>query len=345
MDLLYPAMEFYLQSEISRIAFAALTAVSGLIAAIIVIFQMRSATLYLINPWVMLAIYSAFVIMLLFLLGRYMVPVCLFYDRKEKAIIWVNRRFGRSGRVSIDASQIERVEFRSVAKAGGDSWSLALKTRDGSLHNVPAAGNRSYVRQSAERVARAAGVKVVSLADDGTESEGGEGRADAEPLHKRVDSPNRQPLDEDSLLITREKIDGGVRYDLGIPHWLTGAVFGFAIANLALGLFIWFRMSEEASRWASVPFLINTFIVFGVAAMLNGYKRSVEVTMDGIGSLGSVIPLNRLMDVTVRRGMIFQLNLLSDDNTITLRLTEKQAVWLKKEIEHQLWTRRAHIDK
>lgn len=77
-----------------------------------------------------------------------------------------------------------------------------------------------------------------------------------------------------------------------------------AIANLALGLFIWFRMSEEASRWASVPFLINTFIVFGVAAMLNGYKRSVEITMGGISSQGSVIPLNRLMEVTVRRGMI-----------------------------------------
>ncbi len=72
MDLLYPALEFYIQSEISRVAFAALTAVSGLIAAIIIIFQMRSATLRLIDPWLMLAIYAAFVCALLFLLGRYM---------------------------------------------------------------------------------------------------------------------------------------------------------------------------------------------------------------------------------------------------------------------------------
>ncbi|MFQ5432744.1 MAG: hypothetical protein ACE5EN_09610 [Nitrospinota bacterium] len=344
MELLFPSMDQYVSSEISRVVFGAVVVVGALLTGAVLSFSLRGSQL--VEPWLVLTVAVVLVAAIRYPLGRYIIRVNLFYDRKNSSIIWLKKGALNTRRISADVSQIDHVEFRTItAPNGRSSWAVALKMKDGSLHTVPGGRDRLQIKQSAERTARAAGVKMISTGDKELATEDGEPGYAREPLYKRIESPEQPSVKQEGLLITQEKIDGGQRYSIGIPYWVTGAILGFAAANLGLGILIWFKMSMESARWASIPFLLNTFIVFIAAAMLNSYRRSVEITRDGVRYRESLIPLDRLMDIDLYYGVVCRFRISSEDSHITLWLTEKQASWLRSEIKYQLWSRRAHIDK
>ena len=345
MELLYPSMDQYASSEISRVVFGASVVVGTLLTAAVLSFSLRGSQV--VSPWLVLTVAVALLAAIRYPLGKYIIQVNLYLDRESRSIIWLQKGALKTHRISVDMSQINQIEFQTITtQSGKSSWSVGLEMKDGSLHTLPDGGERQQIKQSAERIARAIGVKVVSRGDKEGDVDSGETESGKEPLYKRLDSPE-QPLikKDDGLLITKERTEKGQRYLIGIPYFVTGAIVGFAVANLGLGLLIWFRMSIDIARWASIPFLLNTFIVFVAAAMLNSYKRSLEISGEGLQHKESLIPLNQLMDIDIRYGIVCRLLISSQDNSITLWVTEKQAAWLRSEIKHQLWSRRAHLDK
>ena len=345
MELLYPSMDQYVSSEISRVVFGGSVVVGTLLTAAVLSFSLRGSQV--VEPWLVLTVAAILITAIRYPLSRYIIHVNLFLDRENKSIIWLQKGALKTRRISVDLSQINHIEFQTVTQQGSkSSYSVALEMKDGSLHTLPGGGERLQLKQSAKRIAKAVGVKMVSRVDKEAAVENGENENGQEPLYKRLDSPE-QPLikKDDGLLITKERVKTGQRYSIGIPPWVTGAIVGFAVANLGLGILIWFRMSIDIARWASIPFLLNTFIVFVAAAMLSSYKRSLEITSDSLRHKESLIPLDKLMDIDIRYGIVCRLQISSPDSSITLWVTEKQAAWLRSEIKHQLWSRRAHLDK
>ncbi len=343
MELLYPSMDRYVSSEIARVVFGAVVVVSALLTGAVLSFSLRGSRL--VEPWLVLTVAVFLVAAIRYPLGRHIIRVNLFHDRENGSIIRLEKGALTTRRISVDVSRIDHVEFRTItAPNGRSSWSVALQMKDGSLHAVTDGGDRLEVKQSAERTARAAGVKMVSTGDKEIAADEGEPGIAREPLYKRLES-QEQPVVKEGLLITREKVDGGHRYSIGMPYWVTGSILGFAAANLGLGVLIWLKMSMEIARWASILFLLNTFIVFIAAAVLHTYRRSIEITRDGVRHRESLIPLDTLMDIDIRCGVVCRLRISSEDARITLWLTEKQAAWLRMEIRYQLWSRRAHIAK
>ena len=337
-------MDQYVSSEISRVVFGAAVVVGTLITGAVLSFSLRGSQL--VAPWLVLTVAVVLIAAIRYPLGKYIIRVNLYYDRDKSTIIWLKKGAFNTRRISVDPSQINHVEFQTITTSSGkSSYSVALQMKDGALHTLPDGGDRREVKQAAERTARAAGVKLISTGDKEAATEEGETENTKEPLYKRLESPEQPNEKEEGLLITKEKIDSGHRYHIGIPYWVTGAIVGFAAANLGLGILIWFKISIEVARWASIPFLLNTFIVFIAAAMLSSYKRSVEITRDGLRHKKSLILLDRLMDIDIRYGIVCRFRISSQDDNITLWVTEKQAAWLRKEIHYQLWSRRAHIDK
>jgi len=220
-----------------------------------------------------------------------------------------------------------------------NKWEMALNLQGGERVATALTADRVLARHGAERAARFLKMDITVTNAAGSETARRKPGVVDEPYYKRLQGV-RAPLPRNDVFILKTKVKGGVKYDISLPLWIASSVFGFALMNLGIGIYIWMAMEKDTARWASIPFVINTFIVFVIAAMLHNLKRQVEITSDGVTVGKQTVPLRQLSDISARPGIIGKLVFESDTDTLAVSLSKKQLEWLKEEIDFEVWSHR-----
>ncbi|MBI5179190.1 MAG: hypothetical protein HZA04_08030 [Nitrospinae bacterium] len=337
MDLLYPTGDVYKKNEALAVGCNAAVIVVASVLLTIMGFQYRYSTRgNLINPQATILIFSVCFVAFRYWSLNALTPVRLFFDKEGGKVVFFKKRFFGTSRENVEAAKITGVEMHD---AGNEKWELILNGSGGEKFRVPPVGNRVLVRHGAERAARFLKQDIAISDASGAETAKRKAGVVEDPYYKRLQAV-KAPLPRNDIFILKTKLKGGVKYDISLPLWIASSVFGFALMNLGIGIYIWMVLAKDTARWASVPFLINTFIVFVIAAMVHNLKRTIEVTGEGLKMRGQTIPLWQLAEINTRPGFVNRLIIESDTDTFTVLLTKKQIEWLKQDLEFEIWNRR-----
>jgi hypothetical protein len=341
-ELLYPTGDVYKKNEALMTGFNGAVIVVISVLLTILGYQLRFSTHgNYINPQATIAIFLAGFVALRYLAVSALTPLRLFYDKEAGKIIFFKKNFFGLSRKLVDKSAITAVEMHQVdtgASADTSRWELVLHA-GAEKYRIPAVSSRVLVRHGAERVARVVNLEIAVTDVDGAETARRKPGAAEDPYYRRLKGA-KAPMPRSDIYILKTKVKGGVKYDVSLPMWIASGIFAFALFNLGVGIYIWMVMEKDTARWASIPFLINTFIVFIIAAMVHNLKRTVEISSMGLIFRGNTVPLRRLENLLFQPGFVSRLVIISDTDTLTLLLSRKQLEWLQQELEFEIWNRR-----
>ncbi len=335
MKLLHPSPQDFRKSGAISVAIGAALVILGLLVFLLLGVQNRMET-RLINPVLLLA--GFFLLMAIFRkLAVSLMPIAVFYDSASERLVFRERKPFTEDKTYIKLADIDRVAMQAGTTRGGrpERWKVSVILADGPHFTLPDFNVEPFAKRAAAKIAATAGVKMVFADEKGVETVSSPAEEGFQPLISRIGN-RRAPAWNETLQIKRDKSANGVRWDVGLPGWVTASLFGFAFLNVFAGVLIWLRLEKDIARWASIPFFITTLILFVITGMVKTFRRTIELSPEGIDFRGSLIPLNRLEDVQLKYGRWKKLLLISPEETIVLMVTESQGKWLKEDIEFEI---------
>lgn len=153
------------------------------------------------------------------------------------------------------------------------------------------------------------------------------------------------PAPDAKIRVWKKNIRGGVRYEVGLPPYVSGMFYAAAALCAGAGIFVWIYIPREQAVPLAFLFGFNSFITAVAGGTIHQLKRSIEVGTGGFTIAGKVAPLSRIDEVTVKRGLLSRLRVAAGTDSAEMKMGWRQAAWLKADIEYELRSRRTQTPK
>lgn len=147
------------------------------------------------------------------------------------------------------------------------------------------------------------------------------------------------------LRVWKKNIPGGVRYEVGLSPYVSGMFYAAAALCAGAGVFCWNVLPGEQAIALGFLFGLNAFITAMAGASIHNLKRPIEAGTGGFTFAGKTVPLARINEITVQRGLLSRLRIAVGADTLEMMMDLRQAEWLKADIECELRARRGQTPK
>jgi hypothetical protein len=336
--LLFPGESDQSQHKGRVFAYRALIAVGFVLAALILWIQSRMPEeLAIFNPFLLLSVYA----LIIYILNRSAIramPVSVYYSKGSRSLVFIRQSLFSKSESLAAVSDIERIDLVPAgAGPSGEEWKILIVTGGSVLCELPPSA-RLQAKQGAVRIAGAAMAPVVIRDASGGELSVNSLDDLTEPLIGRLGKVEA-PRYDGSLHIEREKTNRGIRWEIGFPLWIPVSLFIFSLLNIFVGLVIWFAVDTGAIKLASGFFFINSFIILSIAMAVKSFKRTLELTGEKIRLKNEALSVSGIEEIRSVPGIMPSLDFLGQDGALSIVVTGRQANWLKKDIESELWQR------
>ncbi len=147
------------------------------------------------------------------------------------------------------------------------------------------------------------------------------------------------------IRVWKRNVRGGVRYEVGLPRYLSGLFYAASVLCACAGFFSWGFLPHEQRAPLVLLFAFNAFITAIAGGSIHQLKRPIEVGTGGFTIAGKTAPLSRIDALAVTRGALCRLRVAAGNDSVEMTMARGQAEWLKADIEHELQARRRQTPK
>lgn len=349
MELLFPSADDYRRLETWAVGFGAATLLAALALGALLLFQSRlqADQVRHLDPWVAAVVFAVAVAALRAAAIKALVPSRVFYDASGKRLAFYTKTAFGSRAVFVDGASVSHVELKSAQKSGDFSpfgWTLAVAGKDGSRFETGVIRDRLMARQGALKISRALGCETIFTGADGRETERRAADAPEEPLIRRLENPPKPAFDAKAH-IQYQRSGNTLAYNVSLSPAVTAGFVLFGGASGAVAFLIWMASPPEVAGWLILFIAVNASVVFFLGGAIRQIKRPLAVSSAGVTWRDTTIPLARIGEIAVSGRLMARLRISSDTETIGILATRRQAEWLKRDLEHELWSRRSQTPK
>lgn len=153
------------------------------------------------------------------------------------------------------------------------------------------------------------------------------------------------PVPSAQIHVWKKNIQGGVRYEVGLPPYVPGMFYAASVLCVGAGILVWLFVPRELATPLVFLFGFNAFITAVAGGSIHQLKRVIEVGTGGFTIAGKVAPLSRVDAIIVTRGPLCRLRVETGTDSAEMMMSRRQAEWLKADIEDELGTRRTQTPK